>query len=117
MSLVGQVLCQRRLIGAWATWMVGSAAAAAAPVAPTAAFLRKSRRDDFACWDVNVFFAFMPATREVVATVKPSHIAAERCILGFGRDLTQAGPADSSLDARGPAGCPGPPLAPAASQL
>src|SRR5574342_33599 len=97
--------------------MVGSAAAAAAPVAPTAAFLRKSRREDLACWDVNVFFAFMLAPRVVVAAGKPSHIAAERCILGFRRDLTQAGPADSSPGRPRAAGCPGPPPAPAASQL
>src|SRR6266545_5943151 len=47
MSLVGQVLCQRMAMGVWATWMVGRATAAAAPVAPTAAFLRKLRREAF----------------------------------------------------------------------
>src|SRR5512138_1006238 len=44
MSFVGHVLCQRIVIGACATWIVG-AAATAAPAAPTAAFFRNDRRD------------------------------------------------------------------------
>jgi hypothetical protein len=47
MSLVGQVLCQRMVMGVWAMWMVGSTAVAAtaAPALPTTALRRKLRRE------------------------------------------------------------------------
>ncbi|HZV55150.1 MAG TPA: hypothetical protein VFF82_09440, partial [Rhodocyclaceae bacterium] len=43
-SLVGQVLCQRMLIGDWATAIIGNPVIAA-PVAPIAALARNLRRE------------------------------------------------------------------------
>ncbi len=71
MSFVGQVDWKRRLIGAWATWIVG-AAATTAPAAPTAAFLRNERREartGSTCWSTTVFF-FMGAPPGAEVKVK-----------------------------------------------
>jgi hypothetical protein len=80
MSFVGQVLCHRMVMGAWATWMVGKAATAA-PAAPTAALRRKSRRDVprlARAGPLVRLFMFSPRVREKEARLGYSARAAQQ---------------------------------------